>query len=134
MSPSALNGLVPADLRQRLVALRRDLHQHPELSLKEERTSSRLHEELAALKPAELTRAEGKGVVARFKGRDPKAPTIAVRGDIDALPIHEETGLEYASRSPGVMHACGHDVHATWAVGAAHLLKTNPPPGDVVIL
>jgi hippurate hydrolase len=59
---------------------------------------------------------------------------MAIRGDIDALPIQEETGLTFASANAGVMHACGHDVHATWAVGAAALLATRPARGDVVIV
>ena len=59
---------------------------------------------------------------------------MAVRGDIDALPIHEETGLPYASTTAGVMHACGHDVHASWAVGAAHLLAERPAQGDVLVV
>ncbi len=129
----SIHTLFPDGLRDRLLTLRRDLHRHPELSLKEERTGQRLHDELAQLNPAVLKRV-GTGVIARFKGTDPKAPVIAIRGDIDALPIQEETGLDYASQNPGVMHACGHDVHATWAVGAAHLLTRQPPPGDVVIV
>jgi hippurate hydrolase len=129
-----LNELFSSELRNRLIALRRDLHRHPELSLKEERTAQRLYDELALLQPDELKRVAGTGVIARFKGRDSRAPVIAVRGDIDALPIQEETGLDFASVNPGVMHACGHDVHATWAVGAAHLLKAAPPAGDVVVL
>lgn len=131
---STLDSLFSNDLRARLLALRRDLHRHPELSLKEERTAQRLHDELATLHPASLKRVAGTGVVARFKGKDSRAPVVAVRGDIDALPIQENTGLDFASQVPGVMHACGHDVHATWAVGAAHLLAANPPAGDVVIL
>jgi amidohydrolase len=117
-----------------LVALRRDLHRHPELSFQEERTAARLHDALAALGPRELHRVAGTGVVARIRGRDPGAPVVAVRGDIDALPIQEETGLEFASRVPGVMHACGHDVHAAWAVGAAALLAASPAAGDVLIV
>ncbi|HEX5436647.1 MAG TPA: M20 family metallopeptidase, partial [Gemmatimonadaceae bacterium] len=66
--------------------------------------------------------------------RDPVLPLVALRGDIDALPIQEETGLPFASERAGVMHACGHDVHATWAVGAAHLLSHDPAPGDVLIV
>ncbi|MSR07840.1 MAG: amidohydrolase [Gemmatimonadetes bacterium] len=131
---TALDSLFSPELRKRLLALRRDLHRNPELSMKEEKTAQRLHDELASLKPASLERVAGTGVVARFKGKDPKAPVVAVRGDIDALPIQEATGLDYSSQVPGVMHACGHDVHATWAVGAAHLLAANPPAGDVVIL
>jgi hippurate hydrolase len=59
---------------------------------------------------------------------------VAVRGDIDALPIVEETGVAFASVNRGVMHACGHDVHAAWTIGAAHLLAREPARGDVVIL
>jgi hippurate hydrolase len=61
-------------------------------------------------------------------------PVVAVRGDIDALPVQEATGLPFASRRAGVMHACGHDVHASWAVGAAHLLAREPAVGDVLIV
>ena len=68
-------------------------------------------------------------MVARFQGKDRNAPVVAVRGDIDALPIHEETGLELRVSQSGVMHACGHDVHATWAVGAAYLLTKHPAGG-----
>ncbi|MGH7544905.1 MAG: hypothetical protein ACREKI_01830, partial [Gemmatimonadota bacterium] len=83
-----------ADLRRTLVALRRDLHRHPELSFQETRTAERLYRELEALAPAALDRIAGTGVVATLRGRDPGAPVVAVRGDIDALPIQEATGLE----------------------------------------
>jgi hippurate hydrolase len=76
----------------------------------------------------------GTGLVARIRGRDPNAPVVAVRGDIDALPIHEATGLPYASQTDGVMHACGHDVHASWAIGAAYLLANSPAAGDVLVV
>lgn len=120
--------------RDALVALRRDLHAHPELSWQEHRTAARLEEVLHSLGAAEVKRVAGTGVVARFRGRDPRGPVVAVRGDIDALPIHEETGLDFASRVPGVMHACGHDVHATWAVGAAMALARHPARGDVLVV
>jgi len=74
-----------------LVELRRDLHQHPELSWKEQRTAARLAEVITALGAESVTRVAGTGVVARFAGRDRSAPTVAVRGDIDALPIEEAT-------------------------------------------
>jgi len=131
---SRLEPLFPAELRRTLVELRCDLHQHPELSYQEERTAGKLQEALATLKPAALDRIAGTGVIARLRGRDRGAPVVAIRGDIDALPIQEETGLPYASRTPGVMHACGHDVHATWAIGAATLLKREPALGDVLIV
>lgn len=124
----------PGELAGRLLALRRALHEEPELSFQESRTAERLEAALAALGIGDVRRVAGTGVVARVAGRDRSAPAVAIRGDIDALPIQEQTGLPYASRVPGVMHACGHDVHATWAVGAAALLAARPAEGDVVIL
>lgn len=120
--------------REALVALRRDLHQHPELSFAETRTAAALEAALAALRPVTLQRIAGTGVVARIRGTTPGAPVVAVRGDIDALPIHEATGLAFASVHAGVMHACGHDMHAAWAVGAAHLLAERPAAGDVLVI
>jgi hippurate hydrolase len=129
-----MDELFPPALHRTLVELRRDLHRHPELSGREERTADALHAALAQVAPARLERVAGTGVVARIRGRDTTRPPVAVRGDIDALPISEETGLPFASENPGVMHACGHDVHATWAVGAAHLLTARPAAGDVLIV
>jgi amidohydrolase len=126
--------LVSAALRGRLVALRRDLHQHPELSFREERTASVLARELAELAPVTIERVGATGIVARVRGMFAGGPVVAIRGDIDALPIQESTGLSFASTTDGVMHACGHDVHATWAVGAAALLGKNPAEGDVLIV
>jgi len=132
--PGALSALFDRELRDVLVGLRRDIHRHPELSFAEERTARTLVAALARARPVSIDRVAGTGVVARLRGRDPRAPVVAVRGDIDALPIQEATGLEFASVHPGVMHACGHDVHATWAVGAAYLLAERPANGDVVIV
>lgn len=132
--PSRAAALFSIEQTNTLLALRRDLHQHPELSLQEHRTAARLYSELEKLRPCELTRVAGTGVVARIKGRNSNAPLVAIRGDIDALPIQEETGLPWASAHAGVMHACGHDVHASWAIGAAQLLAQNPARGDVLII
>jgi len=129
-----LDHLFSPALRERLLELRRDIHRHPELAFREERTADRLVAELTVLKPAQLDRVAGTGVIARIEGEDPDAPTVVVRGDIDALPIQEDTGLPFASENAGVMHACGHDVHAAWTVGAAHLLAERPAHGDVLIL
>ena len=129
-----LSGLFSHPTREALVALRRDLHQHPELAFAESRTAAALERALAPLKPVSVQRVAGTGVVARIRGRTPGAPLVAVRGDIDALPIQEATGLPFASINAGVMHACGHDVHAAWAVGAAHLLTERPAAGDVLIV
>jgi hippurate hydrolase len=117
-----------------LVELRRDLHAHPELSWKEVRTQARLEDALRGAGIADVRRIADTGLVARIPGTVPGAPVIALRGDIDALPIHEATGLPYASRHDGLMHACGHDVHATWAVGAALLLHRAPASGDVLVV
>jgi amidohydrolase len=103
-----------------LVEMRRDLHRHPELGFKEERTARIAADAVEAL-GFRVRRGVGiTGVVAEL-GQG-SGPTVALRADMDALPIHEDTGAEYASRTPGVMHACGHDVHTTGLVGAAHLL------------
>ena len=126
--------LVPADVRRRLVALREAIHRQPELGFEERETSRRLYEALGELRPAALERIADTGVVARFRGRERAAPVVAVRGDIDALPITEETGLPFASERAGVMHACGHDVHAAWTVGVAHLVAREPATGDVVVV
>ena len=129
-----LSGLFSPVTRESLIALRRDLHQHPELAFSESRTAAALERALAALNPVSVQRVAGTGVVARIRGLRSDAPVVAVRGDIDALPIHEATGLSFASVNAGVMHACGHDVHATWAVGAAHLLTERPAEGDVLVV
>ena len=120
--------------RESLIALRRALHRHPELSWKEEQTAARLEKALRESGITEIRRVAGTGVIARVPGADRGAPVVALRGDIDALPIQEATGLPFASTNPGVMHACGHDVHATWAVGAGVLLAKSPARGDVIIV
>jgi amidohydrolase len=117
-----------------LTELRRTLHRHPELSWKEEGTAARLESALTLVGSVGVRRVARTGVVGRIRGRRPGAPVVAIRGDIDALPIQEATGLPFASEVPGVMHACGHDIHATWAVGAALLLRKAPAEGDVLIL
>jgi hippurate hydrolase len=134
--PAALEALFAGSLPADLVQLRRALHQHPELSLAETETARRLVAALTSVAglPAADVRLVGTAVIGRVRGRRPGAPVVALRGDIDALPIQESTGLPYASQVPGVMHACGHDVHATWAVGAAALLAAAPADGDVLIV
>lgn len=130
---SADLGFTAGD-RRLLTELRRDLHRHPELSWHETRTQERLERVLHDTGVIDVRRVARTGLVARVRGRDPGAPVIALRGDIDALPITEATGLEFASANDGVMHACGHDVHAAWAVGAALLLARSPAAGDVLVV
>jgi amidohydrolase len=126
--------LVPSALRDRLVELRRSIHREPELAFKEVRTAEKLEAALKACGVTDVRRVAETGVVARIRGTRRDAPVIAIRGDIDALPITEDTGLPFASTHAGVMHACGHDVHATWAVGAAALLASSPASGDTLIV
>jgi hippurate hydrolase len=122
------------DEAARLVALRRELHRNPELSWQEQATAARLEQALKSLGAKDVRRVARTGVVGRIPGTRPDAPTIAIRGDTDALPIEEATGLDFASSNRGVMHACGHDVHASWAVGAALLLSKVPAQGDIMIV
>jgi amidohydrolase len=130
---NATAQFTPAEI-EALIALRRDLHRHPELSWHEEGTSARLERALAGLGIEDVQRVARTGLIARVPGNGRGAPTVAVRGDIDALPIQEATGLPYASEVPGVMHACGHDIHATWAIGAAMLLARSPAAGDTLVV
>ncbi len=132
--PAAVRALFTEAEAALLVELRRDLHAHPELSWNEVRTQARLEDALRGAGITEIRRVAETGLVARIPGTVPGAPVIALRADMDALPIHEATGLPYASHHDGVMHACGHDVHASWAVGAALLLHRTPAQGDVLIV
>jgi hippurate hydrolase len=133
MIDAVLSHFAPGDA-ERLIDLRRDLHAHPELSWQETRTQERLEAALRAGGVTDIRRIARTGLVARIPGREAGAPVIALRGDIDALPIREGTNLPYASTRDGVMHACGHDVHASWAVGAALLLRHHPADGDVLVV
>jgi hippurate hydrolase len=108
-------------LRDDLVALRRDLHRHPEIGMHLPVTQERVLRALDGL-PLEITLGDSlSSVVAVLRGGRP-GPTVLLRGDMDALPVHELTGLPYASEVPGTMHACGHDLHMAGLVGAARLL------------
>jgi amidohydrolase len=104
-----------------LIEFRRDLHRYPELSFQESETAQKVSKELKKLGLKVKTQVGGHGIVADLQGERP-GPTIALRADMDALPIHEETGLSYASSIDGIMHACGHDAHTTILLGAVHLL------------
>jgi amidohydrolase len=104
-----------------LVALRRDIHREPELGLQNPKTLAKIKAALAGL-PLEF--AEGPsttGLIATLKGPS-NGRTVLLRGDMDALPLNEDTGLDYASETTGAMHACGHDTHVAMLVGAAKML------------
>lgn len=105
--------------------IREDLHRHPEMSYKEERTCAIIMEKLAEYGVDDLKKVWNTGVVALIKGNLGEGKCIAIRADIDALPVTEETGLHFSSENPGVMHACGHDLHITGLLFAARVLCEN---------
>jgi amidohydrolase len=113
-------------LTPQLIGLRRDLHAHPELAFEETRTAGIVAAELARLGIAHRTGIGRTGVIGVIEGGRP-GPTLAIRADMDALPIHEETGLPFASRVAGRMHACGHDIHTTTLLGVAEVLRGLAP-------
>lgn len=106
-----------------LVQTRRHLHQHPELSFEEAETAAYVARYLSAWGIPFQAGVAGHGIVALIEGRNPAKGFIALRGDMDALPIHEANDVPYRSQRDGVMHACGHDVHTTCLLGAARLLN-----------
>ena len=109
----------------KLVEIRRDIHSHPELSNEEARTSKRVEAHLKSLGITDIRTGVAKhGIVAVLKGEH-DGPCVAVRADMDALPIKELRSTPYRSQVPGVMHACGHDVHTTCAMGVAELLAKH---------
>src|SRR4051812_13317021 len=122
----------PEAVLEQVVAWRRHLHRHPELSFHERETAGFVAEtlegfdgRLAIERPAE------NSVIARLRTGRP-GPTVVLRADIDALPIEEQSGVEFASETPGVMHACGHDGHTAMLLGAAQILADEELPGGEV--
>ena len=111
-----------AAYKDEFTALRRHLHSNPELSFKEFETSAFIQKKLTEWDiPFEVK--AGTGVIGLIKGKDPQSRVVALRADMDALPITEENTVEYKSNNIGVMHACGHDVHTTCLLGAAKILS-----------
>jgi amidohydrolase len=131
------------DAQADLVAWRRDFHQHPELSNREQRTAAKVAEHLRSLGLSPTTGVAGHGVVAIVRGALP-GPKIALRADMDALPVTEQTGLPFASKATtqfngqttGVMHACGHDAHTAILLGIADALVAMRErlPGEVMLV
>ena len=115
-------------IERQLVEWRRDFHMHPELGFQEERTAARVAEIITTLGWRARTGVGRTGVVGEL-GQG--SPVIAIRADMDALPVPEVDDRPYASLTPGLMHACGHDAHVAMALGVATLLKDTPFPGTV---
>ncbi len=124
-----------AAFHSEMTAWRHDLHAHPELSMREARTSAMVRDKLAEFGVDDIIGGlAGHGLVGVIRsGTSGRA--IGLRADMDALPIHEETGLEYASKNPGIMHACGHDGHTAMLLGAAkYLAETRNFDGTVYLI
>jgi amidohydrolase len=122
------------DLYDELVRLRRSLHADPEIGLQLPRTQEKV---LGSLAPLDLELSLGRSstsITAVLRGGSP-GPAVLLRGDMDALPLKENTGLSFTSRGPA-MHACGHDLHTAMLVGAAHLLhaRRSELAGDVIFM
>ena len=105
-----------------LRSIRRDIHQHPELGMQETRTAALIAEHLRSLGIEVQTGVGGTGVVGLLRGKG-DGKTVALRADIDALPMQELSSSSYASQTPGVAHSCGHDAHTAIQLGAAMLLS-----------
>jgi hippurate hydrolase len=126
-----------AELLPEITAWRRDLHEHPEILFETHRTSAVVAEKLKAFGCDEIVTGIGRtGVVGVIKGKsNTSGKVIGLRADMDALPIHEQTGLAYKSKTDGAMHACGHDGHTAMLLGAAkYLSETRNFDGTVVVI
>ncbi|CCE02578.1 M20 aminoacylase family protein [Bradyrhizobium sp. STM 3809] len=128
-----------ADLQPDIQAWRRDIHSHPELLYEVHRTAAFVADRLREFGCDEVVTGLGKtGVVGVIKGRKPgqgDVKVLGLRADMDALPIEEATGLPYASKTPGMMHACGHDGHTAMLLGAArYLAETRNFAGEVAVI
>lgn len=108
---------------EKIIEWRRHLHQNPELSFKEYKTSQFIYDTLSSFPNLEITRPTETSVVAKLVGGAGSGKTIALRADIDALPITEEANIDFRSNHDGVMHACGHDTHTAMLLGAAYVLS-----------
>jgi amidohydrolase len=106
-----------------IVSLRRHLHQYPELSFQEFKTQAFVEHKLREMGITDIEHLAGTGLVAKIKGNNPDSKVVALRGDMDALPIIEQNEVTYKSQNEGVMHACGHDVHTSSLLGAAMILN-----------
>lgn len=137
--PSSASDTAPdidAGILDRMIEIRRHLHRHPELSNREAGTQRYLREMLVGQGIADIRDVAGYGLAVDIVGTGrPSNRKVAIRADIDALPIEEESGVDFASENPGVMHACGHDAHAAMGFAvAAHLNRSRDSFGGTVRL
>lgn len=110
-------------IEQELVDTRRYLHQHPELAFEEFKTAAFIQSKLSEWSVSYKDKVAKTGIIATIEGKNPEKQTFVLRGDMDALPIHETNDVDYKSKVDGKMHACGHDVHTTCVLGAIYVLN-----------
>jgi amidohydrolase len=110
-------------IESEVIRIRRDIHTHPELSFKEERTARLVVDRLRQMGVRVIEKIAGNGVIGIIEGRR-AGKTVALRADMDALPLQENSGVAFESVNPGVMHACGHDFHTANLLGVAHILSS----------
>ncbi len=124
------------ELLPEIISIRRHLHAHPELSFKEFNTSAYIAAKLSEYGIPAVTGIAGTGISALIEGKNPSKKVIALRADMDALPIQEKNKVSYCSTNPGIMHACGHDVHSACLLGAAFILNRfkNELEGSVKLI
>jgi amidohydrolase len=120
------------DLKSFIIERRRDIHRQPELGYREIKTRSKIIHELESMGITDHERMAVTGIVATIKKGEGK--TVALRADIDALPIKEQTGSDYASENEGIMHACGHDSHTAMLLGASKILVESDFKGTIKLL
>lgn len=127
---ATIDSVLDNSVVDRMIELRRAIHQNPELSHQENATSALVRDELEAAGIGPIREVAGTGLIVDIAGSNDVGPTggptLAIRADLDALPITEQTGLPFASRNAGVMHACGHDSHTAMVLAAALTLKATP--------
>lgn len=128
---AVIDSATALELKERLIQLRRQIHANPEYGFREFDTARLVAKTLRELGASVREGVAKTGVVAEI---GMGSPVVAIRADMDALPINETTGLEFASRIPNMMHACGHDAHVACALGAAMLLNSEPLKGRVRFL
>ena len=122
MNPAQTIQQLAKDYAANLLQIRRHLHSHPELSFEEIETAKFVRMQLEQMGITQIKPMANTGFEVLIEGKNPGKKTIALRGDMDALPIVEANEVSYKSQNPGVMHACGHDVHTTCLLGAAYIL------------
>lgn len=127
-------NIVSKELFQQMVHIRREIHMQPELGYQEQNTAAIITKELKRLGINTTTGIGKTGVIGQINSMHDADTVVALRADMDALAIQEETGLEFASKIDGVMHACGHDGHVAMLLGAASLLKETLKTGSVLLV